>query len=404
MLAALCTSSCLGLAPSAGLVPERPQLPDVRSNRTAFINLAAAQDPCQIDPAVCAGAPQDVKNAAAQRYDAPIFTSSLRFASVMLNLHSVAHMMKQTDLIIVFPGYAEDERMEAAIAYAERLSAGTLFVAGPPESDKDSALEWTLPKIQAKRTALGFGKGTPPYGIVVESEAADTKKQAEQVASAPACECGYELLGRRSEAVALAVPAAGWEEAMLGFVMNGTAAEDDLSPTFVTESSLPADVAAAAARVPLPGLETRTELGSLGTIRANATSSGWLLIFDGVYFELPLLGLYAAPSELLAGASSTRVPARPEPVARPLPSPWAGRLWWETALQLLACSCAGLTAVIAVFYTTECGGSRYLHAWSDAFLSAHGVGAQQQAVLDSWFFAPNAEDRPLLPRDRTSLM
>ena len=182
MLAALCTSSCLGLAPSAGLLPERPQLPDVRSNRTTFINLAAAQDPCQIDPAVCAGAPQDVKNAAAQRYDAPIFTSSLRFASVMLNLHSVAHMMKQTDLIIVFPGYAEDERMEAAIAYAERLSAGTLFVAGPPESDKDSALEWTLPKIQAKRTALGFGKGTPPYGIVVESEAADTKKQAEQVA------------------------------------------------------------------------------------------------------------------------------------------------------------------------------------------------------------------------------
>jgi len=124
-----------------------------------------------------------VKNEAAQRYDAPMFTSSLRFASVMLNLHSVAHMMKQTDLIIVFPGYAEDERMEAAIAYAERLSAGTLFVAGPPESDKDSALEWTLPKIQAKRTALGFGKGTPPYGIVVESEAADTKKQAEQVAS-----------------------------------------------------------------------------------------------------------------------------------------------------------------------------------------------------------------------------
>ena len=182
MLAALCTTPCLGLAPSAGLLPERPQLPDVRSNRTAFINLAAAQDPCQIDPAVCAGAPQDVKNAAAQRYDAPIFTSSLRFASVMLNLHSVAHMMKQTDLIIVFPGYAEDERMEAAIAYAERLSAGTLFVAGPPESDKDSALEWTLPKIQAKRTALGFGKGTPPYGIVVESEAADTKKQAEQVA------------------------------------------------------------------------------------------------------------------------------------------------------------------------------------------------------------------------------
>ena len=94
------------------------------------------------------------------------------------------------------------------------------------------------------------------------------------------------------------------------------------------------------------------------------------------------------------------MPARPEPVARPLPSPWAGRLWWETALQLLACACAGLTAVIAVFYTTECGGSRYLHAWSDAFLSAHGVGAQQQAVLDSWFFAPaTSEDRPLLPRE-----
>ena len=70
----------------------------------------------------------------------------------------------------------------------------------------------------------------------------------------------------------------------------------------------------------------------------------------------------------------------------------------------LACTCAGFTAVIAVFYTTECGGSRYLHAWSDAFLSAHGVGAQQQAVLDSWFFAPAAEDRPLLPRDRRELM
>lgn len=181
---ALCTSSCLALAPSA-LLPtqERPQLPDVRSNKTAFISLAAAQDPCQIDPAVCAGASQDVKDDASQRYDAPVFTSSLRLASVMLNLHSVAHMMKQTDAVIVFPGYAEDERMEAAIAYAERLSASTLFVAGPPESDKDSALEWTLPKIQAKRTALGFGKSTPPYGIVVESEAADTKKQAEQVAS-----------------------------------------------------------------------------------------------------------------------------------------------------------------------------------------------------------------------------
>jgi len=182
---ALCTSSCLVLAPSAGLLPdhERPQLPDVRSNKTAFITLAAAQDPCQIDPAVCAGASQDVKDDASQRYDAPVFTSSLRLASVMLNLHSVAHMMKQTDCVIVFPGYAEDERMEAAIAYAERLSAGTLFVAGPPESDKDSALEWTLPKIQAKRTALGFGKSTPPYGIVIESEAADTKKQAEQVAN-----------------------------------------------------------------------------------------------------------------------------------------------------------------------------------------------------------------------------
>tara|TARA_B100000795_G_scaffold203876_1_gene157473 strand:- start:816 stop:1754 length:939 start_codon:yes stop_codon:yes gene_type:complete len=182
---ALCTSSCLVLAPSAGLLPdhERPQLPDVRGNKTAFITLAAAQDPCQIDPAVCAGASQDVKDDASQRYDAPVFTSSLRLASVMLNLHSVAHMMKQTDCVIVFPGYAEDERMEAAIAYAERLSAGTLFVAGPPESDKDSALEWTLPKIQAKRTALGFGKSAPPYGIVIESEAADTKKQAEQVAS-----------------------------------------------------------------------------------------------------------------------------------------------------------------------------------------------------------------------------
>ena len=185
IMLALCASSCLALAPSAGLLPEheRPQLPDVRSNKTAFITLAAAQDPCQIDPAVCAGASQDVKDDASQRYDAPVFTSSLRLASVMLNLHSVAHMMKQTDLVIVFPGYAEDERMEAAIAYAERLSAGTLFVAGPPESDKDSALEWTLPKIQAKRTALGFGKSTPPYGIVIESEAADTKKQAEQVAS-----------------------------------------------------------------------------------------------------------------------------------------------------------------------------------------------------------------------------
>ena len=84
--------------------------------------------------------------------------------------------------------------------------------------------------------------------------------------------------------VALAVPAAGWEEAMLGFVMNGTAAEDDLSPTRRIVAAR--DVAAAAARVPLPGLETRAELGSLGTIRANATSSGWLLI-DGVYFELP---------------------------------------------------------------------------------------------------------------------
>ena len=29
---------------------------------------------------------------------------------------------------------------------------------------------------------------------------------------------------------------------------------------------------------------------------------------------------------------------------------------------------------------------------------------QQQAVLDSWFFAPAAEDRPLLPRDRRELM
>ena len=150
-----------------------------------------------------------------------------------------------------------------------------------------------------------------------------------------------------------------------------------------------------------PGLETRTELGSLGTIRANATASGWPSL-DGVYFGLPLLGLYSAPRAVGRRVVDARA-ARPEPVARPLPSPWAGRLW-ETALQLLACSCAGLTAVIAVFYTTECGGSRYLHAWSDAFLSAHGVGAQQQAVLDSWFFAPNAEDRPLLPRDRTSLM
>ena len=182
---ALCTGTCVALAPSAGLLPERerPQLPDVRSNKTAFINLAAAQDPCQIDPAVCAGASQEEKSDASQRYDAPVFTSSLRLASVMLNLHAVAHMMKQTDCVVVLPGYAEDERMEAAIAYAERLSAATLFVAGPPESDKGSALEWTLPKIQAKRTALGFGKSTPPYGIVIESEAADTKKQAEQVAS-----------------------------------------------------------------------------------------------------------------------------------------------------------------------------------------------------------------------------
>ena len=179
---ALCTSACLS-APSAGLQPdrERPQLPDIRSNKTAFINLVG-QDPCQIDPAVCAGASPEEKSDAAQRYDAPEFTSSLRLASVMLNLHAVAHTLKTTDCVVVFPGYAEDERMEAAIAYAERLSAATLFVAGPPESDKDSALEWTLPKIQAKRTALGFGKSTPPYGIVIESEAADTKKQAEQVA------------------------------------------------------------------------------------------------------------------------------------------------------------------------------------------------------------------------------
>ena len=82
--------------------------------------------------------------------------------------------------------------LPAAFAAAGIVFVG-LFVAGPPESDKDSALEWTLPKIQAKRTALGFGKGTPPYGIVVESEAADTKKQAEQVA----CSFAFETTATR---------------------------------------------------------------------------------------------------------------------------------------------------------------------------------------------------------------
>ena len=191
---------------------------------------------------------------------------------------------------------AERPRLLRSLGYASAV-AMVLFLAA-------AAAQAVALSRGAAECALACGScGEEPGG----GGGAAAAWQEACAASAPACECGYELLGRRSEAVALAVPAAGWEEAMLGFVMNGTAAEDDLSPTPCHESSLPADVAAAAARVPLPGLETRTELGSLGTIRANATSSGWLLIFDGVYFELPLLGLYAAPSELLAGASSTRV-------------------------------------------------------------------------------------------------
>ena len=282
---------------------------------------------------------------------------------------------------------AERPRLLRSLGYASAV-AMVLFLAA-------AAAQAVALSRGAAECALACGScGEEPGG----GGGAAAAWQEACAASAPACECGYELLGRRSEAVALTVPDGAADATVwLGFVTNGTAADDGLVP--VAPFNLDG-AKTAAARVPLPGLDTRTELGSLGAIRANATASGWLLTFDGVYFELPLLGLYSAPSELLAGASSTRVPARPEPVARPLPSPWAGRLWWETALQLLACTCAGLTAVIAVFYTTECGGSRYLHAWSDAFLSAHGVGAQQQAVLDSWFFAPDAEDRPLLPRDR----
>ena len=63
-----------------------------------------------------------------------------------------------------------------------------------------------------------------------------------------------------------------------------------------------------------------------------------------------------------------------------------------------------LTARIVALFAAEHNDFWLVVAKSDAFLSAHGVGAQQQAVLDSWFFAPAAEDRPLLPRDRTSLM
>ena len=170
---------------------------------------------------------------------------------------------------------AERPRLLRSLGYASAV-AMVLFLAA-------AAAQAVALSRGAAECALACGScGEEPGG----GGGAAAAWQEACAASAPACECGYELLGRRSEAVALAVPAAGWEEAMLGFVMNGTAAEDDLSPT-IHESSLPADVAAAAARVPLPGLETRTELGSLGTIRANATATGWLLTFDGVYFINP---------------------------------------------------------------------------------------------------------------------
>ena len=176
---------CMGygaLSPSAGLLPERHRIPDV-SNETAFVNLLR-QDPCMIDPAVCAGASNQQKAAASQRYTEPDFTSSLRLTSIMLNLQSIAHSQKMVDCVVVFPGYAEEERIEAGIAFAERLGAGTLYVAGPPESDKDSALEWTLDKITAKRNKLGYGgNGIAPYGIVVENEPADVKRQADQAAA-----------------------------------------------------------------------------------------------------------------------------------------------------------------------------------------------------------------------------
>ena len=118
------------LSPSAGLLPERHRIPDV-SNETAFVNLLR-QDPCMIDPAVCAGASNQQKAAASQRYTEPDFTSSLRLTSIMLNLQSIAHSQKMVDCVVVFPGYAEEERIEAGIAFAERLGAGTLYVAGPP--------------------------------------------------------------------------------------------------------------------------------------------------------------------------------------------------------------------------------------------------------------------------------
>ena len=214
---------------------------------------------------------------------------------------------------------AERPRLLRSLGYASAV-AMVLFSPPPPRRPSPSA------RRRRARAACG-SCGEEPGG----GGGAAAAWQEACAASAPACECGYELLGRRpgGRRARRARRRLGGGDARIRHERHGggrSVTDDPNRPRRrCGGGACRSRASTRGPSRPPHHPRQRHRLGLALTLMASTR----------IAIARPLLGAIRAVGRRV----STRVPARPEPVARPLPSPWAGRLWWEHALQLLAHVC-----------------------------------------------------------------